>query len=40
VDVGINVKVDFVLVNIEQDNGAFDVEMGIYNSSDFDLPVE
>ena len=31
VDVGINVNVDFILVDIEQDIGAFDVEMTVYN---------
>ena len=40
VDVGINVNVDFILVDIEQDIGAFDVEMAVYNSSDFAIPVE
>jgi hypothetical protein len=40
VDAGINVKVDFILVDIEQDIGAFDVEMTVYNSSDFAIPVE
>jgi hypothetical protein len=40
VDVGINVNVDFILVDIEQNIGGFDVEMAVYNSSDFAIPVE
>ena len=38
-DVEINVDIHFIVVGIDQDTGAFDVDMTVYNSSDFLVPV-
>ena len=39
VDAEINVNISFIVVGIDQDVGAFDVDMTVYNSSDFLVPV-
>ena len=33
-------NVDFVFVDFEEDIGAFDVKIDVYNSSDFAVPTE
>ena len=38
-DVEINVNISFIVVDIDQDVGVFDVDMTVYNSSDFLVPV-
>ena len=40
VNAGINVNVNFILVDIDQDIGHFDVSMDVYNSSDFTIPAQ
>jgi len=38
-DAEINVNISFIVVGIDQDVGVFDVDMTVYNSSDFLVPV-
>ena len=40
VNAGINVNVDFILVDFDQDIGYFNVSMDVYNSSDFATPAQ
>jgi len=38
-ELGINVNISFIVVGIAQEVGVFDVEMTVYNTSDFQFPV-